>query len=65
MYRPLDGDFKTFNTFLKDIYSISLKSNKLFYATEDFNLSVLDYNKNKKVMKFPEFTISIQLGSSH
>ena len=32
IYRPPDGDFKAFNTFLKDIYSISLKPNKLFYA---------------------------------
>ena len=52
IYRPPDGDFKAFNTFLKDIYSISLKSNKLFYATGDFNLNVLDYNKNEKVTKF-------------
>ena len=56
IYRPPDGDFKAFNTFLKDIYSISLKSNKLFYATGDFNLNVLDYNKNEKVTKFLNLT---------
>ena len=56
IYRPLDGDFKAFNTFLKDAYSISLKSNKLFYTTRDFNLNVLDYNKNDKVTKFPILT---------
>ena len=39
-YRPPDGGFKAFNTFLKDVYSISLKSNKRFYATGDFNLNV-------------------------
>ena len=44
IYRPPDGGFKAFNTFLKDIYFISLKSNKIFYNTGDFN--VLDYNKN-------------------
>ena len=56
IYRPPDGDFKAFNTFLKDIYSISLKSNKLFYATGDFNLNVLDYNKNENVTKFLNLT---------
>ena len=43
IYRSPDGDFKAFNTFLKDVYSTSLKSNKLFYATGDFNRNVLDY----------------------
>ena len=52
IYRPPDGDFKAFNTFLKDVYSISLKSNKLFYVAGDFNHNVLDYNKNEKVTKF-------------
>ena len=52
IYRPPDGDYKTFNTFLTDIYSISLKSNKLFYAAGDFNFNVLDYNKNEKVTEF-------------
>ena len=56
IYRPPDGDFKAFNTFLKDVYSISLKSNKLFYAAGDFNLNVLDYNKNEKVTKFLNLT---------
>ena len=42
IYRPLDGDFKVFNTFWKDI----LYSNKLFYDTDGFNLNVHDYNKN-------------------
>ena len=36
--------------------SISLKSNKLFYASRDFNLNVLDYNKNGKVTKFLNLT---------
>ena len=35
------------------MYLISLKSNELSnYVTGDFNLNVLDYNKNKKFMKF-------------
>ena len=29
-----------------------MKSNKLFYASRDFNLNVLDYNKNEKVTQF-------------
>ena len=41
---------------VKDVYSISLKSHKLFYATGDFNLNVLDYNKNEKVTKFLNLT---------
>ena len=52
IYRHPDGDFKAFSTFLKDVDSISLKSNKLFYASRDFNLNVLDYNKNEKVTQF-------------
>ena len=56
IYRPPDGDFKAFKTFLRDIYSISLKSNKLFYAIGDFNLNVLDYNKNENVTKLLNLT---------
>ena len=56
IYRPADGDFKAFSTFLEDVYSIFLKSNKLFYATVDFKLNVLDYNKNEKVTKFLNLT---------
>ena len=61
IYRPPDGDFKAFNTFLKNIYSISQESNKLFYATVDFNLNVLDYNKNEKVTKFLNLTFEYGL----
>ena len=56
IYRPPDSDFKGLSTFLKELYSISLKSKKLFYATRDFNLNVLDYNKNEKNTKFPNLT---------
>ena len=56
IYRLPDGDFKAFNTFLKDAYSFSLKSNKLFYAILDFNLPLRDYNKNEKVTKFLNLT---------
>ena len=34
-----------------------MKSNKLSYAARDFNLNVLDYNKNEKVTKFLNLTI--------
>ena len=44
IYRSPDGDFKAFNFFLKDIYSISLKSNKRFYPTDDFNLKAVDHS---------------------
>ena len=33
-----------------------MKSNKLFYAAGDFNLNVLNYNKNEKVTKFLNLT---------
>ena len=56
IYRPLDGDFKAFTTFLKDVYSISLTSNKLFHAARDFNLNVFNHNKNEKVTKFLNLT---------
>ena len=49
------------NNFLKDIYSISLKSIKLFYATGDFNLNVLDCNKNERVTKFLNLTFEYGL----
>ena len=52
IYKPPDSKFNAFNTFLKDVYSISLKSYKLFYATGDFNLNVLDYKKMKKLRNF-------------
>ena len=38
-----------------------MKSNKLFYATEDFNLNVLDYSKNEKVTKFLNLTFEYGL----
>ena len=51
IFRPPNWDFKDFNIFLKDKYSIFLKSNKLFYTTGDFNRNVLDYKKKKKKVK--------------
>ena len=56
IYRPPDSDFKAFKTFPKDLYCISAKFNKLLYATGDFNLNVLDCNKNEKVKKFQNLT---------
>ena len=58
-YRPPDGDFKCFNTFLRDLYSIALKSNELFYAT--FNLNVLDCEKKKKERKKEKITEFLNL----
>ena len=55
------GDFKSFNIFLKDIYSVCLKSNKLFYATRDFNLNVLDFSTNEKFTKFLNLTFEYAL----
>ena len=56
IHRPPDSDFKAFKTFPNDLYSISSKFNKLFYATGDFNLNILNYNKNAKVTKFLNLT---------
>ena len=61
IYRPADGDFKAFDTFLEDMYSVSLKRNKLFYATGDFNLNVLECNNNKKVTKYLNLTFEYSL----
>ena len=61
IYRPPDGDFKAFNTFSKDICSIYLKPNKLSYDAGDFNINVLDYNKNEKVTKFLNLTFEYSL----
>ena len=38
-----------------------MKSNKLFDATGNFNLNVLDYNKNEKVGKFLNLTFEYGL----
>ena len=59
--RHPDGKFKAFHTFLKDIYSISLKSNKLFYGNGDSNLKALDYNKNERITKFLSLTFECGL----
>ena len=51
--RPPDGDFKAFNNFLKDLYSVTLKPNKFFYATRGPNLlKRSSLQKNEKVTKF-------------
>ena len=46
---------------MKDLYSIILKSNKRFYAIGNFNLNVLEYNKNEKVSKFPNLIFEQRL----
>ena len=51
---------KLLTLFWKYIF-ISLKSNKFFYATGDFNLNVLDYNKNEKITKFLNLTFEYDL----
>ena len=61
IYRPADGAFKAFNLFLKDICSISLKSNKLFYVTRYFSLNVIDYKKKENVTKFLNLTFEYGL----
>ena len=38
-----------------------MNSSKLFYATRDFNLHVLDYNRNEKVTKFLNLTFKYGL----
>ena len=55
IYRPPDGDFKAFNTFLKDLYPISFKANKRFYATGTITLTFLTTTKIKN--EISEFNI--------
>ena len=38
-----------------------MKSNKLFYATRDFNLNVLDFSTNEKFTKFLNLTFEYAL----
>ena len=61
IYSRPDGGFKAFNTFLKGIYSISLKSNKLFYVTRYFSLKDIDHNKYENVTKFLNLTFEYDL----
>ena len=64
-YRPPDGNIKTFETFLKALYSKVTSSNKLFYLVGDLNLNVLDYDVNEKVKKFSKLNFSAWSSSSN
>ena len=63
IYRPPDGGFEAFNTFLKGICAISLKSNKRFYVTRYFSLNDINYNKYENVTKFLNLTFECGLVS--
>ena len=56
IYRPPDGDFKAFNTFLKNIYPISLKFNKLSMSLGTLTLTLLITTKRKSY-EISEFNI--------
>ena len=51
-YGPPDGDFKAFNTFLEDLYSIFLNFNNFFMLTVTLTLTFLIILKMKKFQHF-------------
>ena len=49
VYRPPDADLSISETFFRKILSENTNANKSLFLAGDFNINVLDYEKNKKV----------------
>ena len=56
VYRPPNGKIEPFENFLKVIFNKNKNSNKNYHIAGDFNLNLLDYDKNKKVQHFLNLT---------
>ena len=54
MHRTPNGDFKTCETYLKNILTTNNKTNKNFLSSGDFNINVLDFSqtKKRKILRF-------------
>ena len=52
IYRPPNGKIEPFENFLKILFNKNKNSNKNYHIAGDFNLNLLDHDKNKKVRDF-------------
>ena len=52
LYRPPNGQTKSFENILKNVFSITKNSNKLHHIAGDFNLNILDYENSRKLQDF-------------
>ena len=52
VYRPPNGKIEPFENVLKVIFNKNKNSNKNYHIAGDFNLNLLDHDKNKKVQHF-------------
>ena len=52
VYRPPNGKIEPFENFLKILFNKNKNSNKNDHIAGDFNLNLLDHDKNKKVRDF-------------
>ena len=52
VYRPPYGKIEPFENFLKKLLFKNKNSSKNYYIARDFNLNMLDYDKDKKVQGF-------------
>ena len=51
VYRPPNGKIEPFENILKILFNKNKNSNKNYHIAGDFNLNLLDHDKNKKVLK--------------
>ena len=52
IYRPPNGKTEPFGNFLKILFNKNKNTNKNYHIAGDFNLNLLDHDKNKKVRDF-------------
>ena len=60
VYRPPNAKIEPFEDFLKILFNKNKNSNKNYHTAGDFNLNLLDHDKNKKVKDF--FNLIYQKG---
>ena len=52
LYRPPNGQFETFESFLTNVLVKTKNSNKNIHIAGDFNLNLRDHDNNKKVQTY-------------